>query len=282
MTSNQNNLESTVTQWLEEQGYPLEMQVAEAFHEAKLSVTQSEYFTDPESGKPREIDVVARSDGEWVNYFILDIVFAVECKKASKKPWVVFGTEPREHEPKFLYQSWVSSSTGKMLKRRMADSASVHSLALLQTPRNRGYGITEALTTGKDVPYEAVMSATKYAHAFVMKTNQKEQPALELKQEVVYCSLVFPIVVLDGKLFEAHLDKSGELKVMEVDKSVLLWKYPLSPTDQSQTVVRISTLKDLPNLVIEAQKTVEVLTSCKNEMQKTYEAAIKERKRDFV
>jgi hypothetical protein len=47
-----------VRKWLSEQGFPLEMKVAEAFR-SHFSVRQAQYYTDPESGKLREVDVVA-------------------------------------------------------------------------------------------------------------------------------------------------------------------------------------------------------------------------------
>src|SRR5688572_20312473 len=65
-----------------------------------------------------------------------------------------------------------------------------------------------------------------------MAAPQLQQPDLKLKKEVVYCSLIFQIVILDGRLFEAHLDKLSKLQVSDVEKSIILWKYPFSDTDQ--------------------------------------------------
>jgi hypothetical protein len=53
------DLSGKVSEWIEGQGYPLEMTVAKTFEQNRFEVIQSEYYKDPESGDCREIDVVA-------------------------------------------------------------------------------------------------------------------------------------------------------------------------------------------------------------------------------
>jgi predicted RecB family endonuclease len=69
------------------------MRVAEEFRQAGFDVQQSEFYIDQESGKPREIDVVAEK-----RYALeglpagVRFVFVVECKRATAKPWVFLST----------------------------------------------------------------------------------------------------------------------------------------------------------------------------------------------
>jgi hypothetical protein len=72
-----------VKEWLEKQGFLLEMKTAAAFRDAGFEVRQSSHYVDPDTGKSREIDVLAR-DPDFLG--IVDIQFTIECK-ASKKPW---------------------------------------------------------------------------------------------------------------------------------------------------------------------------------------------------
>ncbi len=74
-----------VTQWLDEQGFALEMHAAAAFRAAGFTIQQASHYPDPETGKVREIDVLAVDPDALV---IVDIAFVVECK-ASKKPWAL-------------------------------------------------------------------------------------------------------------------------------------------------------------------------------------------------
>ena len=46
-----------VRNWLETQGYTLEMRAASAFRAIGFDVRQSSHYDDPETGKSREIDV---------------------------------------------------------------------------------------------------------------------------------------------------------------------------------------------------------------------------------
>ena len=71
-------------EWLQKQGYPLEMEVASALRKKGLWVRQASYYKDPESDKSREIDVIC-TEAEVLGMAALH--FVVECK-ASKKPVV--------------------------------------------------------------------------------------------------------------------------------------------------------------------------------------------------
>src|SRR5689334_18263963 len=78
-----------VREWLEMQGFALEMRTASAFRKAGFdNVRQSSIYVDVKTGKPREIDVLAHDMGGNAARGIIDIRFFVECK-SSKKPWVL-------------------------------------------------------------------------------------------------------------------------------------------------------------------------------------------------
>src|SRR4051812_46473888 len=82
-------LDSRVADWLDTQGYPLEMRVARAFRASRFRVIQSEYYSDPETKASREIDVIASVDARNED-FLFRLTFVVECKMSRDKPWVLF------------------------------------------------------------------------------------------------------------------------------------------------------------------------------------------------
>ncbi|MCL4303986.1 MAG: hypothetical protein KJ077_50345 [Anaerolineae bacterium] len=57
--SDKKSLETEIIEWLEKQGYPLEMQVASSFKEAGFVVSQSRLYKDPQTSIEREIDIEA-------------------------------------------------------------------------------------------------------------------------------------------------------------------------------------------------------------------------------
>ena len=89
MSPNRESLERRVAKWLDGQGYPLEMLVGQAFRKAGFFVVQSDYYPDPETGKPREIDVCAHIQRD-SHGILAGVVYTIECKLARDKPWVLF------------------------------------------------------------------------------------------------------------------------------------------------------------------------------------------------
>ncbi len=81
-----------VQEWLQTQGYPLEMHVASAFKKAGFYDRLSEYYTDFETGQAREVDLVASRISNVDYPFITQVVYPIQCKLSSDKPWVVFST----------------------------------------------------------------------------------------------------------------------------------------------------------------------------------------------
>jgi len=97
------DLASRIRSWLGEQGYPLELRVAHAFQSAGFEVSSSEYYNDPDEGKPREIDVIA-SMSAFVCGISIQIAFMIECKSSKKKPWVLFCSQSSPmREPRVGY-----------------------------------------------------------------------------------------------------------------------------------------------------------------------------------
>jgi len=94
MHDSASSLKAKLRDWLRTQGYPLEMAVASAFRRNGLLVAQSEYYRDPDTHLPREIDVVVYRDSQLGNY-ALRLMLVVECKASKDKPWVLFTSHPR-------------------------------------------------------------------------------------------------------------------------------------------------------------------------------------------
>jgi hypothetical protein len=260
------DLVTKLRDWLDTQGYPLEMRVAQEFQSSGFTVTQAQYYADPESSKQREIDVVARTEGEWADYFLLNIQFAISCKNATKRPWVVFSSDVK-YSSGVLEGAFVPSTAGALFKKRLWGT-DYTSLKLLKAPVRRGYSVTEGLTTGIDIPFQAVMSAVKYADSVAAVTDLRKETLGE--KPVVYASLVCPVVILSGNLFEAYLDVDGSLQVSEVQRTSLRWGYPLSKSGQQFADILLCTVEDLPLLVKDAQQALELLTKSTEAMEWAY------------
>ena len=87
------DMDKKILDWLNEEGYPLEMQTASFAKDAGFDVSQSEYYIDPEDSGAREIDLVVNSINHNANYTKSYNLF-IECKSSKKaKPWIVLSNE---------------------------------------------------------------------------------------------------------------------------------------------------------------------------------------------
>ena len=233
MTEQKANLEVEVKNWLESQGYPLEMKVASEFQKSGFDIQQSFYYMDPDTNKFREIDVIA-TKGLYTGKVFAHIRFIIECKTSKRKPWVVFTRKNKIID--YEYYDWYCTSK---MGWDYVLHASIEGLfdGIETTFHKRatiGYGITQAFTTGEDITYKALNTVRNCAIAYAKCANNHKLDMVEI---------IVPVVVFEGELFEAHLDKN-EVLTKRVDESVVLWHSALG--NETGIGIHILTYKHLP------------------------------------
>ena len=225
MTEPTTDLGLKLTKWLEKQGYPLEMLVAQSFKQRGAIVRQSDYYIDHEEDKPREIDVLAKwyTAYEMNGLVELEIFYCIECKSQQKNPWIIFspGTS------KALYNLRLpASKDGRHYLLNLLHV--VNAVGLFEVAKRAGYGITQAFKTGPDIPYQAVMSAVKAAIACISDSDRIAQDVeADLSQPYYSPVVAIPIVVIDGQLFECYLGEENIPVVQEIEVGAIEWKYPI-------------------------------------------------------
>ncbi len=207
-------LEEKLRDWLEKQGYPLEMQVAAAFQKQGFRVMQSEYYEDPESKGMREIDVVASRQQKVGNYYVR-LTFAIECKQSKEKPWVLFAGQQRLPGPARVVQR-AASEGGTKLLFELYKNKELHQLSLLSLGELAAYGMTQAFTTGHDVTYTASTAVEKAAHSIAVSCDKHAM------YRGSFCEIVFPVIVVDGLLFKAALQEDGTIGLASVAAGTLV------------------------------------------------------------
>lgn len=258
MSKNRSELSKRLSKWLEREGYPLEMMVAQTFRRAGFVTIQSEFYDDPETGKSREIDVSAWMQRE-LHDILVRVQFCIECKLSKDKPWVMFtSSDIRLADPARISQR-AASILGLALLVSISQREDICNLPVFQIPERPGYALTQAFSTGHDVPYTAVISAAKASLAEAKDANRWSRtvgPA---------CEIVFPVVVIDGLLFECYLKEAGEVVVEEIEAGTLVWRSPV--VGMPHTIVQVVTLPAIGNFVREAFETsYALLEKCENEI----------------
>jgi hypothetical protein len=234
-------LKKKVENWIKEQGYPLEMKVATAFIDEGFDVRQGSFYLDPESNESREIDVIVRC-GDILSHF--DVYFIIECKSNSK-PWILFTSENTlaGYNRYFAYCLYSEFARNQFINKTMYNRQLGEMLPWFDKKGRNAYAVTQAFTTSVDNTYKAAMSSLKAAIALKISEEKKWQKHL---------TFIFPVIVIDGSLFESYLNPSGELVVDAVEKGFL--HFPLEINGLIGTNIYVVTLGGLPHFINEAKK----------------------------
>jgi hypothetical protein len=212
------HLEDRISDWLKTHGYPLEMVVAYTLQNAGYYVVPSASYRDPDTGALREIDLTAQRHCGIDEPVVFQVACTIECKLSPDKPWILF--MPHSREDRFVpFDTLASIITVRFLEEIYENPdlenirLKTENLRLLQ-PKYVAYGIVRAFTSPKDIdiPYNAALSALKAAvHRISLaddETNRRSTRPI--------CTIVFPAVVTDARLFQCYLNRDEQLEINEI------------------------------------------------------------------
>jgi hypothetical protein len=80
----------------------------------------------------------------------------------------------------------------------------------------------EETSAGKDDAYDAASKVAKAAAAIAVQYDSDASARQKLFE------IVFPIIVVEGPLFEAYLQDNADICVTEVASGTLIWRNPFS------------------------------------------------------
>ena len=238
-----------IATWLRDQGYPLEMEAAKAFRDGGFQVSQGGYYVDQDKGKPREIDLVAShhshiADGDVYSTLV------VECKASRNKPWLLFSPPSIDDNHSFSFLSRIASKRARLLLAHIRRHKHVTSLPFFNTRSTSAYAVTQAFTTGTDITYDAIVSATKAAHHHA---GQIDTFDTDIGPTMAF---VYPVVLIDARLFECQLI-DGELAIEEIPNGIMSWRHPLAQF--GSVIIDIVTRPALSTFVAEARTAAEAI-----------------------
>jgi len=252
------SVQDKVNNWLREEGYSLEMQVARVFCEKKFDVLQSDYYVDQDTGEQRELDVWASRKAP-----PLSIGVCVECKSTKGKPWVVFrgASVPTGFMP---WSGYATSPLARIFLGIVGGRQDARKTLVCHPPACVGYSLRPAFK-GPDNAYEAVFQAVKGAAAKAPPTSGM-------------AAIGIPAIVIDGRLYEAFLDDDGNPQTEEVACSAVLWRQKLAGV--VQPLIHVVTLKGLSALVDELDIGIRFLLSmCSQDLEQAKARELRVRQR---
>lgn len=235
------DISGRIRDWLDKQGFPLEMRVGRAFQNAHARVVQSEYYPDRVTGEWREVDVVADWSSETDPTVTVRATFVVECKSSRDKPWLLFTAKNRMSEVARIAQR-AGNRFGDLLLDSIAGDRHVQALRLFELPRSPAYGMRQAFGD-RDVCHAAISSVAAATAAFAAEPDYQDWPSGRWN----FCQIFLPVVVTDARLFSAQLDESGQLLLEEISTGALVWRNPM--IGAPHTIIHVVSESALPDFV---------------------------------
>lgn len=245
-----------ITSWLSDQGYPLEMRVAQEMRKRKIGFHQSEYYEDPETGDHREIDLVGRIRLSRSNAEFPAFLYAViEYKSSPGKPWILFSGGSDLHPVAQIAQRFVLSTAvsrwGDFARTACENNGNPFTeLPLFRVEDDPAYTVVRS-SLGKsreDVAYGAMTSVSKAAYAI---SNENRAGAV--------ARIAVPIIVIDSPLFTCKLDSAGNTDLRRVPMGTVVWRKQIARNSPPHSIVRIVTVSTLPDLCEELHATTKAL-----------------------
>jgi hypothetical protein len=250
-------------EWLNKEGYPLEMRTHKVFKDAGFhNISQGGYYRDPITLKWREIDVatydILNKSGEWFY-----ISYVVECTYAARTPWVVFPIDStRTADDEWIWEGHIWS-----------EAASGVSTVLYDRVMRLGEQLQPILLFPEPVSYSVIQSGTSTG-----KKDDRSEPsgAYAKVQQVLSAAtaiqsiadmrpgrweLILPVIVLEGALFEARLSENGRAKVTPTEEGMATVYVNRWGTEGGPVAVHIITEKALPAFCKNARRGVTRLQS---------------------
>ena len=245
-----------IADWLNTQGYPLEMEVAKTFRSDGFDTTQSAYYVDAESGESREMDVVAQKASN-IGGILLRSSIVVECKKTDDKPWVLLSTGHDGLPPATSVSQRVSSLGGDKALSVLMNYGEVAQSPLFKMGDCCGYALARALADAKDnsdPAYKALMAVSSAARSMALYSDKLDKDRKVVGVNPQYAHVVFPVLVISGSLWRGSLNESThKIDVTQLACGTLVWRNRLHR--HHHTIVHIVTREYLASFVNGAAET---------------------------
>jgi hypothetical protein len=241
------DLKEKIKSWLRHEGFPLEMRVAAELGRHKITATLANFYRDPNTGQSRQIDVIgARSD--WWGFFHAELI--IECKRANKHPWLLLSANRTSDGFSRLFEYALTSESARsaLVADRSENKDAWLDLPWMTWKKSRGVGLIPAFAKGVDDAFKAASGAMAAALA------RRKELTDDRRHEVIF---VFPVVVVDGLLFECGLDQSHEIELNEIDEARLY--FPMHFGEDAGMCVHVTTGKNLENFTRDAENALREL-----------------------
>jgi hypothetical protein len=212
----QTSLPDKVLEWLNKQGYPTEFQVANICHRNGFRVFQGYHVRSESSDVPREIDVLAQTD-DLSDDYLIRVCHVIECKWSRDKPWVVLTSRHGQLANPACVAQTIGSLLGWTILWTMSQDPDLHALDLFSTPDRPGFSGRQVFSQSADLFYSTMQSVVDVSMLEMAGYDEHSRRIGTLPRNAV---IAFPMIVVDGQIFEAFFDEFSQNMRVEQRKLV--------------------------------------------------------------
>lgn len=246
--------ERNIINWIKLQGYPFEMYCSNILTQNGFVAVQALNYEDLESGKLREIDIVAHKivtvDGVSFN-----ISLVIECKVSKKNPWILFSNKSLYHNSFNVLQNPFATDNGiKLVKLAETKFAG---FSLFKMNDQIGFNLTQGFTNGKDVTFEALMSTQNACLFLIDRSNKSYKP---------FCNIYFPVIAIDAEFYKCFPTTADEIDLEKIEIEKLLTFRSFS--NRPNTLHTIVTKEYFPTFIANLSTEIDTFfANCKPEFE---------------
>lgn len=237
--ANGESLQERILNELHKTGYPTEILSASTMARSGWGVVYNPSYRDDIEGISREFDILAYRQWSFDTSdaaIAVDAILIAECKK-SEKPWVFFATPENlslhrlgelvkgrgriGSKRAFTGRDWVDSLISDDTLRAFHHYFQKPNLARTFHEPFKGH---ERADTSPMI-YSAVLSAVK-ASLFHLQDRPSDN----------WLRIFYPIIILDGNLFEAHVAANKVIELVPADHILLSFNYTLPKRSSQRSI----------------------------------------------
>ena len=236
------SLEARILQEIHKTGFPLELRVSDCLNSRGYYVANNLYYVDQDEQKGREADIRALYNQFFkvqnTDHCARNCIL-IECKKSSDKPWVIFTSPEASYDPSIFDVE----TRGLLIDPNWSDanfSEALEKIHPFYKYKRRGRSYFEAFknTEAGDTIFKALTTAVK---ATISMRDGK------FGAQVRDLCFYYPLIVFEGKLFEAYLE-DGKITVSESEAIMVTFSYQSASYKSESFIVPIVTEKALTQI----------------------------------
>ena len=167
--SSNEDIISELKQWMDYEGFPTEMKVAQVFRENDFDVSQGWSFQDEVTMKPREVDLIVY--GDFFGEYAYRICPVIECKK-SERVFLALSYGYDYGAAFFGLGTRLGNSLGQMMLNELKENGVMDALPINEPIFPLSYNLIQSLVSvkngkvwtkkqGQDRAFDALIKTTK-------------------------------------------------------------------------------------------------------------------------